>query len=393
MKKLLHDLFNFDHLAVCITTLLLTALLVFLSFNITFLNPVARAVQEFSLSDLYYKVAWDDDGRPAMSNNITLVDITPLRNRADIGAVLDDVRRAGPAAVGVDVIFEGERDDVAADLALAEAALELPQAVFANKLTDYDGAKGEFTHSVQSFFATPETREGYTNAVGDMAPTCLRSLSVERRLNGRAVRSFTAAVAETYQGRALPADQCGDRLINYRFVDFPVVSHDSVALHPDLVKDRIVLLGTPGEEQDMHFTPLGKMSGLKVQAYAIQTLIDQRNVTTVGTDWQLLVSFIVCYLTAFWQYHWLRFTGRRKTPFGVFLSNSKILLRLITFAWLGLLVWLSYILYERFDVYVPMGLILAPVILVSESRGIYTALIRGLAAGRFGRIFGRSRYA
>lgn len=392
MKKFWTRLFCIDHLLVCLVSLLLMGILVFLSFNIYFLSPVARAIEEFSLSDLYYRVAWQDDVEPPQSPNITLVDITPLYDRGEIADVLEEVGKCEPAVIGVDVIFEGEKEDVSADMRIMEVAADMPATVFANKLIDYSSADGSFHNVVRPFFANDRTTEGYVNAVGDMSSTCLRYLSVERKLEGKPVESFTAKIAEAYREQALPQGQRADRFINYRFMDFPVVNYDSIAQNVDLLKDRIVLLGTLTEEQDMHYTPLGKIPGLKVQGYAIQTLLDQRNVITVSDEWMWLITIIVGYITALWQFYWLRFVARGKTPFGIFLANSKILLRLLTFAWLAILVWLSYLSYERLEIYVPMAAIITSVILVSEARGLYIAFVKYIHAASHGKLCAKSIY-
>lgn len=380
-----------DHILVTIVTMILMAVLGWLSFNIKFLSPVARAIQEFSLSDMYYKIDWQENGSPEISHDITLVDITPLTKRSEIARVIDEVRKCSPAAIGVDIIFEGENYDMYGDNVLMETA-EASGAIFAKKLTDYDARTNSFQNQVVSFFVTESIKEGYVNAIGDMSSTCLRKFSIERSYRGLPQRSFTSQVAGEYSGKDIPHDKTDDRLINYRFVDFPVISHDSILAKRDLIKDRAVLIGTVTEERDMHFTPLGKLPGLKIQAYSVQTIIDQKDIETIGYKFLIALSVIVCWLTVLWQFYWLKFIGRFKNPFGVFLANSKLFLRLITFVWLGILAWMTYIAYEHFDFYIPMALILAPVILVPEARGIYTALIKGLATASPGSIFSRSVY-
>ena len=126
----------------------------------------------------------------------------------------------------------------------------------------------------------------------------------------------------------------------------------------------------------MHFTPLGKMPGMKVQAYSIQSLLEQHNIYIASEGWQIALAIIVCWLTAYLQFHVLRFIRRRKSLFGMFLSNSNLFMRFFTFGWLGLLTWLSFISYARYNLYVPMGIVLMPVILVAEGRAIYGAIVK-----------------
>lgn len=371
--------------------MILMFILGWLSFNIKFLNPVARAIQEFSLSDMYYKIDWQESDSPEMSHDITLVDMTALTKRSEIADVIEKVKECEPAVIGVDLIFEGENYDMHGDMVLMEAA-EASGAVFAKKLTDYDVQTKSFQNQVRSYFANDSIQEGYVNAIGDMSSTCLRKFSVERSLRGSMQRSFTAQIAGTYMGENIPHAKTDDRFINYRFIDFPVISYDSILAKRNLIKGRVVLIGTATEEQDMHFTPLGKIPGLKVQAYSIQTMIDQKNIETISNGSLWTLSVIVCWLTVLWQFYWLKFIGHRKGPFGTFLANSKLFLRTVTFVWLGMIAWMTYISYERFELYIPMALILVPVILVAEARGIYTAIIKGLATAKPQSIFNKSVY-
>ncbi len=225
-----------------------------------------------------------------------------------------------------------------------------------------------------------------------MSSTCLRKFSIERSLRGEPQRSFTSLIAEAYSGRSIPTNKTDDRFINYRFIDFPVVSYDSVLANRDLIKGRAVLIGTINEEADMHFTPLGKMAGLKVQAYSVQTIIDLKDIETIPKDLLMVLSILICYITVLLQFHWIRFIKASEKPFCVFLANSNLFLRFITFTWLAILALMTYIAYERLSLYIPMALILTPVILVAEARGIYKAIISGLVKARPDSIFNKSPY-
>ncbi|MDE5561816.1 MAG: CHASE2 domain-containing protein [Bacteroidaceae bacterium] len=367
-----------EHGLVAVIAMTLIVVLGWLSFNIKFLSPVARAIQEFSLSDMYYNIEWQENGAPEMSRDITLIDITEVRKRDEIANVIEKVKQCSPAVIGVDIIFEDQNYDIHGDMVLMDVA-EASGAIFAYKLTDYAPMTDSFQERVRSYFATDSIKEGYVNAIGDMTATCLRRFSIERNFRGQPQRSFTAQVAEAYSKNDIPLGKTDDRFINYRFIDFPVIKYDSVLANRNLIKDRIVLIGTIGEEADMHFTPLGKRPGLKVQAYSIQTVIDQKNIETTDDNTLMLLSLLICWLTALWQLYWIKFVNSRKNSLWVFLANSNIFFNGITFAWLALLAWLTYIIYERMEYYIPMVMVLASVVLVAEARDIYAAIINGLA--------------
>lgn len=391
MKKLLQAFI--EHSFICILTAVIVALLALIGLNTQFLSPMARAVKEFALSDIYYQIAQTDNEKAEMSDLITLVDITQLHKRGDIARVIDEVNAAEPAVIGIDIIFEGEKDDSIGNLALENAIIDAQETVIAHKLTKWKDADQSFHNQVRSYFTRDiPVMEGYSNVVGDITSQCLRQLTVERRLNGKPVLSLAAQCAMLYQNNVIPESQRADRLINYRHLDFHVIDADSIAMHQDLIKNRIVLIGTMTEEQDMHFTPLGKMSGMKTQAYSIQTLLEQQNIYIVSRGWQIAIAILVCWLTVWLQFHLMRFIRRRTSIFGMFLSNSNLFLRLITFGWIGLLTWLSFICYASYHMYIPMGLVLMPTVLVSEGRAIYVALVRIYTTRRSNGFFGHSIY-
>lgn len=58
------------------------------------------------------------------------------------------------------------------------------------------------------------------------------------------------------------------RNIEYSHTDFFTISHRDVMKYRNVIKDKIVILGTINEEADTHITPLGKMPGMKIQAFA-----------------------------------------------------------------------------------------------------------------------------
>jgi len=392
MQKFLRNLFHWDHLLVTLTLFVFIGLFyaLFASVDIAFLNPVKKAIANFSLSDMYYEVK-QETTEPEMCPVITLVDMTDLRSRDEIAAVIDSIAACEPRVLGVDLIFESLREDLGDSRRLAEAAESAaPVSVFSCKLTDYAAADSSFRGKTGSFFA-PGSRyasdtvalmalpvmEAYANVKSGEDYSYVRELTVERKLGGEKMRSMAATLAGLYTGKDVTATR--DRLIDYQPTRFPVVRYDSIMACKELLRDRIVLLGTMHEEADMHYTPLGKMPGMEVQAYATLTLLKQKEITEVGTPVLLLLAFVISYLTQLLQYAFVRYTQSRKGAVFLFISESRLCLRILTFLWMGLLTWLSFLLYMDKDIYVSMALILLCIALVGEARGIYGAFVNTLA--------------
>ena len=238
-----------------------------------------------------------------------------------------------------------------------------------------------FTSSLHSFYINDVPLiEGYTNVLSNGTNGSVRQFSISRRTKEMEVYSLPAMLYMSAINDTLPSSvkEPEDRMINYVPTRFPVVRYDSIAQKADLIRDHIVLLGTVNEEEDMHYTPLGKMPGLEVQAFSLQTLLSQRDIHVVSEVWLIILAFIFCYLTQFIQYGAVRLVARRTDTVSIFLSGSFLFLRIITFSWLGLLAWLGFILYVKCNIYLAMTWIFAPVVLVAESRGLYSAFVKTL---------------
>ena len=137
--------FHRDHWIVTILAFVFMGVLAYVTVSVDFLNPVEQAFNNYSLSDMYYQI--DRHGvQPDTSELITIVDMTEYYNRGDLAEILMKINDMDPQVVGVDIIFEGIRDDAVGNELLQDAVKALgDKAVFAMKLKDYDDDKECFT--------------------------------------------------------------------------------------------------------------------------------------------------------------------------------------------------------------------------------------------------------
>lgn len=61
--------------------------------------------------------------------------------------------------------------------------------------------------------------------------------------------------------------------INFSPTYFHVLSPEEVISHPELIQDIIVLVGAMYEDADCHWTPIGKIAGVELLAYGVQSLL------------------------------------------------------------------------------------------------------------------------
>lgn len=148
------------------------------------------------------------------------------------------------------------------------------------------------------------------------------------------------------------------RNIEYSHTDFFTVSHRDVAKYRKIIKDKIVILGTINEEADTHITPLGKMPGMKIQAYAMLSSMAHHSVRSASGASSLLLTILLCYLSA-----WVgvRLTHRHPITYIYWVKSYY-------FVMTAILVGFSFWLFTRFNYYVSLLLPLVGLALVETAR-------------------------
>ena len=381
MKRFIKYLFHRDHFIVLLSGLLLLGLLRAITINIDFLNPIANALDDFSVTDVIYEIQ-HDESKARMNDIITIVDMTELTDRGDIAYLLEEINACEPLVMGIDLIFEGKKDDSIANEMLKESVKVMgSKAVYSTKLVDYNSNSQSFSRSVQSFFANEiHIAEGYTNLNDNLERRRIRDFSIMQKLNDNTQLSFPAKIA-AYFNNSLEQLDSQDLLINFKNEKFPVVKYDEIQEKRELIEGHIVLIGALTEEQDMHNSPIGKMSGLELQAYSLLTLLEQKNIQKIPTWLEWILVFLVCYLLEIaidivWQ--WVK--KKDKSAFMVFLKESNLVSVVMLFIGLLIVCWLTYILFVKRGLLVPGGLIMGMMALTCEGRDILIAVIKGLKA-------------
>ena len=392
MKKFLKSIFHIDHALASLFTLLIVGLLVYASFNIYFLSPVKRAITSFSMTSIYYQVMNSDEEKE-MSDLITLVDMTELTHRDSLAMLVEQITEMKPKQLGVDIIFEGRKDDFAADEQLTEAFFNYSEnTVVAFKLLNYNKKEKSFSNSVHSFFIYDDVpvTEGFTNAMTDEAKV-IRNYNISYDLNGKKVYSLPAQIAM--------ADGVGldgwpnEHLINFQGVKFPVVRWMDIKKHPELIKDRIVLLGTTQQENDMHYTPIGKMSGLEVLAYSVLSMLEGYDVTEAPLWAVILLAFLAGYVTNLCDYLFRTHAKKSKNFLLVFIRESNLYLRFVYFLLMVIVTWITFTLYVKEHYHINSILALSTIILINEGRLMLKGLVAALTNSFHWKWLSNSLYA
>ena len=364
------------HFIITIIAFMVVGVFVFVTINVSFLNPIARTLQDFSITDLYYQ-AQLSTAKPDTSRVVTIVDMTELYERRRIAETIEQIQLGRPKVLGVDIIFEGLKEDPQGDFMIEQLARMYNNNVYSYRLLDYNGKQKQFTNEIHSFFTdSVHVIEGYTNMQRPLYGGIKRELSLSRKTCGEQKPSFVATIVNQYAEKPVVTLDDDDLQINFSPISFPRLRYDDVISHPELIEGRIVLLGAMGEENGMHYTPVGKMAGVELMAYAAQTLLTQYEVKKVPTSLLAVISFFLVFLTQLLQDCYEKSIGKLKSSLFRSLLSSSVALGVITFIWMVLLMWFAFILFNMTSISLNLGWALSAIAFVDAARSFFDTSLK-----------------
>lgn len=369
------------HIIITILAFVLVATFALIAYNIPFMGPIAEAIKEFEMTDVYCQILQDTNGDDEeVSDIITIVDMSDLYNRRDLAKALHDIEAQQPRVIGVDVVFEGLKEDSIGDEMLAEVALSSDYIVFSYKLLDYVNDSVGHETTVHSFFANEEgaVNEGFTNMPRNLYGGIKRKLSLGERAEGKVVPSFITMTANMYAGKETDAVTQSQVNINFIPRRYRVVQPDSIALHPEWIKDKLVLFGAMKDEYDMHYTPLGKMAGTELLAYSIETLLKKSEIKEVNGWLMAVITFLLVLLTQVVFGVYMEFAKKRKNRVLRFLLSASFMRGYLMFFWIAVWMWIAFILFYQFDISLNMGWALSAMAFLVLAQSIYDEFIVAL---------------
>lgn len=358
-----------------VLTLLIIKMLVVITLNLDFLSPVVRSLENFSMTDIYYRIM-NMNVQTEVDNTITLVDMTELTHREDIADVIDQIKELKPKVLGIDIIFEGLMCDEEGNQALAEACLDSDDStniVWACKLTNYDGERERFQDCLHSFFMTEgEQNEGFINLVSNPSKS-IKKYAVTLPYKDTLAYSLPAKVARIMGNTQLPDEQF--HAISYKSVTFPVVKYDELKDFRQLITDHVVLLGTTQEERDKYYTPIGQKSGLEILAYTILSMADEQHVTHASTWMVILWALLAGYIINLLDFFLTKRMEKRRSTIMVFITQSEIYDKIVSLLVMIVITGISFELFAKCNYFVDTVLALSTIVLIDEGRLLYVGLL------------------
>ncbi|MEQ9403876.1 MAG: CHASE2 domain-containing protein [Cyclobacteriaceae bacterium] len=281
-------------------------------YDIKFLNPIKILMKDFKYTDIYYSKLADRD-KP-LNTEIVLVNIGNL-DRGGIAAAMYGLQQAGPAVIGVDIMFYSKKDSLS-DFYLKEE-LSRPNVVVTNILHAEDEPPSVINSN--DFFG--DLNYAYANLVaGDSLNSTIRSIMPFFDDGEYYAEAFTSKILQIYDEGAfedLNKRSNQTETINYYGTWQQFVSYEGEEIifgefDPETINGKIILLGYMGNFvgdasilEDFKYTPLnhevvGKsipdMHGLTIHANILTMYLYRQYIDVMPKIQSILLDFVICYL-------------------------------------------------------------------------------------------------
>ena len=276
---------------------------------------------------------------------------------------------------------------------MAEACLQgnPSKTVLAYKLTNYDETRQAYQKDLHSYFSSGDSiREGFVNLI-DNPEKNVRRYANTLPYQDTQVPSFPALISQIVTKKTIGDEKM--HTINYKPVVFPVIKYNELENYKEYITDHIVLLGTTQEERDKFYTPIGQKSGMEILAYTILSMTESTPVKHAGPWVIILWALIAGYLTNLIDYFLTKRVQGRQSTMMVFVTQSELYDKVISFLVMVLITWVSFVLYVKCSYFVDTVLPLATIVLIEEGRLLYVGILSVLKKKMKGNLVSKSIYA
>ncbi len=344
--------------------------------NVSYLDPISKALEDFQLTDLYFSNLQKENND--VNKDIVLVNIG-FNDRKSIADQINTIQQYHPKVIGLDAIFYQPKDSLS-DQLLAQAIHQSNNIILINRLEYTDTSeKPSLTQSDPLF--SHNTPQGFSNFLAKENQT-IRYIKPSINLNGEIIESFSTQIVQQYSTEAYKASQKRKgrvEVINYQnenFIKLDVEDLENPALST-VLKDKIVLLGFMGSHlgeinfEDLYLTPLNKsfgghsipdMYGVEIHANIISMTLSQNYIH----EFSKLVNYLIAFLLTFLSMILFIYFSVR------YVNWASRLIKICQIASFGLLVFLSLITFHYFKIKVEPSFLLVSVVLAAEILVFYS---------------------
>ena len=294
----------------------------------SFLDPIGDAIGDVEMTDLVFSQIREN---PKVDKNVVLVNIGDL-SRREIAQELRIINQYDPAVIGIDSYFWSLKEDSLGDILLNRELSDIENLVLVSKL-EYSEVTESYDSIRYSHSNFDVGHNGYANletdaVAQDQFKVC-RSFPPQTIINQEEVHPFSVKVCELFDEKKAHAflKRTNEfEIINYRgniadfgqthlggrytALDISDVFHKKFT--PELIKDKIVLLGYMGSNfndrswEDKFFTPLNvkyagrsnpDMFGVVIHANIVSMILDQDYIGKQSRFSSTITALVICFLT------------------------------------------------------------------------------------------------
>lgn len=359
------------HIIVTVLAFGIVGIFTLMALNFSFLNPIAQVIKDFEMTDVFYQILLDEN-ESETNDDIVIVDMSEIYSRRELAKVLSEIEAMKPKVIGVDVVFEGLKEDSVGDQMIKTVIVQNHNIVLSYKLLDYVNDSIGYTEAIHSFFVDEvDVVEGFTNMERNLYGGMKRELSLGKRYDGKLVPSFIIQTAERYAEKNFMELDDKNIKINFTPTRFTMIPADSVSQYSKLLEGRLVLFGAMKDEQDVHYTPLGRMAGVELLAYSVQTLMHQMEAKS-PPKWLLCIgSFLLALITTIWLSYYRGFALQRKNRWIKFLLSASVTKSIFIFLWMAFLMWMAFVLFYKCNYSVNLSWAFSGIVFLELARIFY----------------------
>jgi CHASE2 domain-containing sensor protein len=332
------------------STILSSILILLLSiafFNLSFFNPVKKALTDFDFLDVYY--AENLNRSSEIDTDIIIINIEQ-RGRHELANLIRSVTNENPSVVGLDIIYR-DKKETASDSTL-KTVIANDKIIFA-----YEFKNDELINNHPYFRNVNDA--GYVNFNFDQETSVIREfIGIDNRFQ-KDNSSFPVEIAKKYLGNRweqLGYDKKLRRLQTIKFHgnndSFLTFGFDEFmeSNNKTILKDKIVILGYLGtptgnvnDVEDKYFTPMntttaGKsipdMYGAVVHANIVRMLINNDFLYRVSNFWIGVLAFLTMFLSSI---YYIKINNKYKISYR---TRKNIYLFIFSLVFIVLTLWL-----------------------------------------------------
>ncbi len=354
--------------------------------NLGIMNPIKLGLKDFDFNDVYYSSEGKKVKNSEIDNNMVVINIGNA-DREQIAMIIDKVASYNPKVMGLDVLFDGPRDEHQ-DAVLKETIRRNKNLVLAVK---YQIDKHDKLFGGNNHFTDSASKTGYVNFPYDTDYETIRyyfPFKADDHDKNLVLPSFSSALVKEYDKDAYEKvlEKTNHKtIINYRRIvterkkQYRVVELENLmneGVDSSWIKGRIALLAyfndAPDDVLDKKFTPMNErfsgktvpdMNGILVHANIISMVLEKNYIKKVPSWGNWLIAIIICWLhMSFFIHYYLE----SHIWFHLAAKIAQVA-SAIFFVWLGAEI------YSRYGLKVDMKISLVTIILAVDVIYFYEA--------------------